>query len=255
MMSMSIDGISSMSARSSTPITEMFPSLYSIAEIRISESNNSAEFSGTSDVTTISKSGTNSYHGGLFENLQNTALQARNTFSATVPTVRLNNYGAYVGGPVRLGKLYNGQDKTFFFGSYEGLRLPKQTVLVQSVPSLALRSGDLSASEGRQRPDNRAAVSGEHHSDVADFSPFPERTQVPVSASQRGLLQPERQQLRPELRHANPERAGRSAPGPHHQFHAVCLCAIHLQEEKRHERAQRIGARSAPLRAPSRIPQ
>src|SRR4029453_15397131 len=145
MLSVSIDGISSMSPRSSAPISELFPSLYSISEIRISESNNSAEFSGTSDITTISKSGTNSFHGGFFENLQNTALQARNTFSVTVPQVKLNNYGAYLGGPVRLGNLYNGQDKTFFFGSYEGLRLPKQTVLVQSVPSLALRQGDLSA--------------------------------------------------------------------------------------------------------------
>jgi hypothetical protein len=57
----------------------------------------------------------------------------------------MNNYGAYLGGPFSLGKLYNGQGKSFFFGSYEGLRLPKQTVLVQSVPSLALRQGDLSA--------------------------------------------------------------------------------------------------------------
>ena len=46
-------------------ISELFPSLYSISEIRISESTNSAEFSGTSDITTISKSGTNSFHGGL----------------------------------------------------------------------------------------------------------------------------------------------------------------------------------------------
>jgi len=49
-----------------------------------------------------------------------------------------------VGGPLLLPKLYNGRNKTFFFASYEGLRLPRQTVLVESVPSVALRSGDLS---------------------------------------------------------------------------------------------------------------
>src|SRR5439155_807219 len=94
---------------------------------------------------TISKSGTNRYHGGFFENLQNTAFQARDTFSAVVPTLRLNNYGAYIGGPVRIPHLYNGHDKTFFFASYEGLRLPKQTVLNESVPSFGLRTGDLSS--------------------------------------------------------------------------------------------------------------
>jgi hypothetical protein len=145
MVSVSLDGISSTQPRSSGPITELFPSMYAIAEIRVSESNNSAEFSGASDITTISKSGTNTLHGGLFENLQNTALQARNTFSAIVPVLRLNNYGAYLGGPVRIPRLYNGRDKTFFFASYEGLRLPKQTVLVESVPSPGLRTGDLSS--------------------------------------------------------------------------------------------------------------
>src|SRR2546425_889120 len=57
----------------------------------------------------------------------------------------MNDYGAFVGGPVLIPHIYNGKDKTFFLASYEALRLPKQTVLVESVPSLALRSGDLSA--------------------------------------------------------------------------------------------------------------
>src|SRR5207249_8607668 len=100
--------------------------------------------SGVSDVTTISKGGTNTLHGGLFENLQNSAFNARNTFSATVPTLRLNDFGGYLGGPVRMGKLYDGRNKTFFYVTYEGLRLPKETVLVENVPSLALRQGDLS---------------------------------------------------------------------------------------------------------------
>jgi Carboxypeptidase regulatory-like domain/TonB dependent receptor len=145
MLSMSIDGISSMGPRAAGPLTELFPSFNAIAEIRVSEVNNSAEFGGISDITTVSKSGTNLPHGGLFENLQNTAMEARNTFSSTTPTLHMNDFGFFVGGPVVLPKLYNGKDKTFFFMSYEGLRLPRQTVLVENVPSLALRSGDLSA--------------------------------------------------------------------------------------------------------------
>src|SRR5215469_5385685 len=145
MLSMSIDGITSMGPRTAGPLVEMFPSFYSIAEIRVSEVNNSAEFGGISDITTISKSGTNAYHGGLFENLQNKVLTARNEFSAFKPKLIMNDFGAYFGGPISIPKLYSGKDKTFFFMSYEGLRLPRESVITESVPSLALRSGDLSA--------------------------------------------------------------------------------------------------------------
>jgi carboxypeptidase family protein len=137
MLSISIDGISTMSARNSAPITELFPAFDGIAEIRVSEINNTAEFGGISDVTTISKGGSNQLHGGVFENHQNSAFAARNTFSSTVPKLIMNDFGAFAGGPIR-------KDRTFFFMDYEGLRLPRQQVLVQNVPSLALRNGDLS---------------------------------------------------------------------------------------------------------------
>jgi hypothetical protein len=145
MLSTSIDGISSIAPRSSAPMAELFPSNDSIAEIRVSEVNNTAEFGGVSDITTISKSGTNSYHGGLFENLMNTALNARNPFSAVRPKTIMNNFGLFVGGPVSFPGVYKGKDKTFFFVAAEALRLPREQTVVQSVPSLALRNGDLSA--------------------------------------------------------------------------------------------------------------
>jgi carboxypeptidase family protein/TonB-dependent receptor-like protein len=145
MLSMSIDGISTMSPRNTAPIAELFPAFDGIAEIRVSEINNTAEFSGINDITTISKSGTNDFHGGIFENHQNSAFAARNTFSATVPKLIMNDFGGFIGGPVVVPKLYRGKDKMFFFMTYEGLRLPRETVLSESVPSLALRTGDLSA--------------------------------------------------------------------------------------------------------------
>jgi hypothetical protein len=145
LLSTSLDGISSMAVRSSAPINELFPSFNSIAEIRVSQTNNNAEFGGVSDITTISKSGGNTYHGGVFENHQNAAFDARNPFSARVPKLIMNDFGAFVGGPISVPKLYSGHDKTFFFASYEGLRLPRETVVSQSVPSLGLRSGNLSS--------------------------------------------------------------------------------------------------------------
>jgi hypothetical protein len=143
MLSVSLDGISSTGPRAASgtvggPMNEMFPSFNTIAEIRVSEVNNAAEFGGVSDITTISKSGSNSFHGGAFENIQNSDMNARNLFAASKPVVKLNDFGAYGG-----GKIW--KDRTFYFASYEGLRLPKQAAIDDSVPSLALRRGDLSA--------------------------------------------------------------------------------------------------------------
>src|SRR5580692_5191873 len=142
LMSFTIDGISSVDVENSGPIAELFPSFNSISEIRVSETNNNAEYSGVADVTTTSRAGTNAFHGGVFENLENTALTAGNPFTGK-PSLHMNNFGGFAGGPVRIPKLYNGHDKTFFFGSYEGLRLPRQVPLVESFPTLDMRSGNL----------------------------------------------------------------------------------------------------------------
>ena len=144
MLSTSLDGISTVSPKSASAITELFPSFDGIAEIRVSEINNTAEYSGVSDITTISKSGSNQYHGSLYENNQVSALDARNRFSAVKPHLVLNDYGASMGGPVTVPKLYHGKNKTFFFMDYEGLQHPNQTLDFDSFPTAALRSGDLS---------------------------------------------------------------------------------------------------------------
>jgi carboxypeptidase family protein len=149
-LSMSIDGISTMGPGGfvgqggASAIGELFPSFNAIAEIRIGETINAAEFGGVADITTISKSGSNSVHGGVFENFQNNDLNAADFFSNTVPELKMNNFGIYMGGPVVLPK-YNGRNKTFFFGSFEALRLPKSVQQIQSDPTAAMRAGDLSA--------------------------------------------------------------------------------------------------------------
>jgi hypothetical protein len=145
LMSYTIDGISSVSVENSGPINELFPSFNSISEIRISGSNNNAEFSGVADVTTTSKSGTNQFHGGIFENFENTVLSAGDPFTHSTPKLIMNNFGGYLGGPVTVPKVFDGKNKLFFFMSYEGLRLPRAEPLITSVPSDAMRNGDLSA--------------------------------------------------------------------------------------------------------------
>jgi hypothetical protein len=144
-LSISVDGISSMGPGSLGALTEMFPSFNSIEEIKISETLNPAEFGGVADITTVTKSGTNDFHGGLFENVQNTAFNAADTFSHVVALDKMNNFGVYLGGPVIFPKLYNGRNKTFFFGDFEVLRLPNTETYVNSVPTQAMRNGDLSA--------------------------------------------------------------------------------------------------------------
>lgn len=155
LMSFTIDGISSVNVENSGPIAELFPSFNSISEIRVSETNNNAEYSGVADVTTTSRAGTNTYHGGVFENLENTSLTAGNPFTGK-PKLIMNDFGGFGGGAVRIPHVYNGKDKTFFFGSYEGLRLPREFPLVESFPSADMRAGNLynylSAQQGTQTP-------------------------------------------------------------------------------------------------------
>jgi hypothetical protein len=133
-----LDGISTMSIEYAGPINELFPSFNSISEMKVTQSNNNAEFSGVADITTTSRSGTNAFHGGAFWNHEDASLNSGDPFAQTKPNLVMNNFGGFVGGPIR-------RDKTFFFASYEGLRLPRTTPIVTSVPTLAMRSGNLCA--------------------------------------------------------------------------------------------------------------
>jgi hypothetical protein len=144
LLSVTIDGISSVGVEYSGPVNEMFPSFNSIEEIRVSESNNNAEFSGVADITTVSKAGTNHYHGGVFENLENTALNSNNTFALSKPRIQMNDFGGTLGGPLRVPRLDQNTKPAFFFISFEALRLPRETPIVLSVPSSNMRNGNLS---------------------------------------------------------------------------------------------------------------
>ena len=143
LLSVTIDGISAVGVEYSGPVNEMFPSFNSIEEIRVSESNNNAEFSGVADITTVSKAGTIRFHGGVFENHENTVFNSGDAFTLSKPRIIMNDFGGTLGGPLRLPGL--AADHTFFFASYEGLRLPRQTPMLLSVPSAQMRSGNLAS--------------------------------------------------------------------------------------------------------------
>lgn len=122
-------------------------SIDALQEFSVQQNAYSAEFAragGAFNATT--KSGTNNYHGDLFEFLRNDKLDSRNFFSPTREILKRNQFGGTFGGPVRIPKVYNGTDKTFFFISYEGERQRDGVVFNSTVPSGAQRNGDFSAS-------------------------------------------------------------------------------------------------------------
>ena len=124
----------------------------SIQELRVQTNNYSAEYgnAGGGVINTVTKSGTNSFHGSAFEYFRNDKFRAGNSFSnlgsQKKPMLRSNQFGGTVGGPIK-------KNKTFFFFSYEGLRLrlPAGTagtgaglVNIATVPAALQKAGDFS---------------------------------------------------------------------------------------------------------------
>jgi len=110
-----------------------------IAEFRILTLNAPAEYGGTSGATTsvVTKSGSNSMHGNIYEFLRNNNLDARNFFAPSVEPLHRNQFGATIGGPIR-------RNKDFFFAYYEGLRDRAGETKTAIVPTPAQRQGDFS---------------------------------------------------------------------------------------------------------------
>jgi outer membrane receptor protein involved in Fe transport len=113
-----------------------------IQEFSVLTTNYSAEYGKTSGgvVNAITRSGTNQFHGSVYEFLRNSALDARNFFDpAQIPPFRRNQFGVSAGAPIR-------KDSTFIFGDYEGIRQSLGTSVVDQVLSPAARSGNLTTS-------------------------------------------------------------------------------------------------------------
>ena len=110
-----------------------------IAEFRILTHTASAEYGGTVGGTTtvVTRSGSNAFHGSVYEFLRNDRLDARNFFSEEVEPLKQNQFGATLGGPVR-------KNRAFFFAYYEGFRNREGITRSASVPTAGQREGDFS---------------------------------------------------------------------------------------------------------------
>ena len=123
------------------------PSIDAIAEFKVQTNAYSAEFGrGMGGVVNLTiKSGTNGFHGAAFEFARNEIFDARNFFTPAnkaKPSFKRNQYGLAFGGPVILPKLYNGKNKTFFFGDFESTRIRETSTIANTLPTMRMRNGD-----------------------------------------------------------------------------------------------------------------
>jgi hypothetical protein len=129
--------------------------LDAIAEFKVLQNNFSAQYGhGSGAIVQIATmSGTNELHGSAFEFVRNSAFDARNFFSSTVPPFRRNEFGATFGGPVVLPKVYSGKNRTFFFVEYAGERQRLGEPIFLAVPTPAERNGVVSITGANGQPD------------------------------------------------------------------------------------------------------
>ena len=190
MINFSVDGISTVNVRQNGALNDAYPSQEGIAAVKVTAFNNSAEFSQVGDVTFTTKSGGNKYHGSLFEYFQNSALDADPYgFTGKAPK-NFNTFGGSVSGPVTIPHLYQGTNRTFFFGDYEGNRRTLSVAEQYLVPTQAERQGDLTALGGPVIPQasiNATALallqyyplpnaSGSSNFNYENFQPTPAQT-------------------------------------------------------------------------------
>ncbi|HYK91226.1 MAG TPA: TonB-dependent receptor [Acidobacteriota bacterium] len=133
----SLDGISTKSTASNTPLSEMFPSAEGIAEMKVQGVGSNAEFGQVGDITTTSRGGSNAFHGGVFDYLQNRALDATAFGSTSKPQKVANDFGGSLGGPII-------RNRTFFFVTFEDMQYRTGRTLQATVPTAAMRAGDFS---------------------------------------------------------------------------------------------------------------
>lgn len=155
-------------------INQPFPFPDALQEFSVQTSNYGAEYGQDAGgvVSIVTKSGTNQFHGNVFEFLRNSVFNARNYFASTVDPLKRSQFGGTIGGPIL-------RDRTFFFGGYQGTRIrSNQGGLSAFVPTDANRAGDFSAmlSQNTANPLGRVVVIN----DPVTGKPFP-NNQIPIS--------------------------------------------------------------------------
>jgi hypothetical protein len=124
----------------------VLPPVDAVQEFKVQTSGFSAEFgrSGGAVLNATIKSGTNEFHGDAWEFFRNDKLDAADFFEnaggVKKGELRQNQFGVTAGGPVVIPHVYNGKNKLFFFGDYEGFRRAQGTILTGTVPTDAERT-------------------------------------------------------------------------------------------------------------------
>src|SRR5947208_3016917 len=136
-----LDGLNDQESFSST--YSVPPIIDDIQEFKVDSHNDQAQFGGVLGgvVNVVTKSGTNNFHGTAWEFFRNSALDAKNPLTG-INQLHLNQFGANIGGPVLLPR-YNGRNRTFFFGSYEGIRRHEGNANQIFIPTPPELNGDL----------------------------------------------------------------------------------------------------------------
>ncbi|MGA7343148.1 MAG: TonB-dependent receptor [Terracidiphilus sp.] len=154
-----LDGATTELASANMQVTYNF-SVEAVSEFKVMTNTFDAQYGSASGgvVNLVSKQGTNDFHGSAYDLLKNRVLDADSWLNdyqnavfgptaTTKPIDTQNDFGASVGGPVRVPWLYNGKDKTFFFFNYEGFRQVNGGTSLLSAPTQAMLGGDFSALE------------------------------------------------------------------------------------------------------------
>jgi hypothetical protein len=132
------------------------PGIDTVDEFRVETSNSSAKMNRPATTILVTKSGSNDIHGAVFETHRNSAIgvaRRRQDYYDKPPHLVRNEFGASIGAPVYLPKLYNGRNRTFFFVAYEAYRNLSAATTSVDMPTMAMRQGDFSRlidSAGRQ---------------------------------------------------------------------------------------------------------
>ncbi len=165
----------------------MLPSVDALQEFKVQSGVYPAEFGrAASQVNVSTKSGTNGFHGALYEFLRNDKLDARQyDFIGTKPQrppFKWNQYGFVLGGPVVIPKVLDGRNKLFFMSNFEGFRDRRTNYGTYTTPTVAMRSGDFSYRTTQlYNPFSRKLVDGKLTADPFPGNRIPKSLFDPVS--------------------------------------------------------------------------
>ncbi len=122
------------------------PSLDALSQFKVLAAGAPAEFNEPTQVIVVSSSGTNAFHGELFEFNRSKGTSAKPYFNGSTvrPPYERNEYGGNLAGPIWIPKVYNGKDRSFFFFAYEGFHLTQSSPKSTQEPTVKMRSGDFS---------------------------------------------------------------------------------------------------------------